>query len=108
MSLPSDRGVLVSEVQSGSSADAAGLKAGDIVIDFGGTPVASIDALHRELKGDRIGQPIPLRILRQGAPRRVVVVRRASWRSLVRVSVDSLRAYDLPAEAGSREQMLHS
>ena len=73
-SLPSDRGVLISEVQSGSAADAAGLKAGDILIDFGGAPVASIDALHRELKGDRIGQPIPLRILRQGAPRRVVVV----------------------------------
>lgn len=73
-SLPSDRGVLISEVQSGSAADAAGLKAGDILIDFGGAPVASIDALHRELKGDRIGQPIPLRVLRQGAPRRVVVV----------------------------------
>lgn len=73
-SLPSERGVLISEVQSGSAADAAGLKAGDILIDFGGAPVASIDALHRELKGERIGQPIPLRILRQGAPRRVVVI----------------------------------
>ena len=73
-SLPSDRGVLISEVQAGSAADAAGLKAGDIVIDFGGAPVATIDALHRELRGDRIGQPIPGRILREGAPRRIVVI----------------------------------
>jgi S1-C subfamily serine protease len=73
-SLPSDRGVLVSEVQAGSPADTAGLRPGDVVIDFGGTPVASIDALHRELTGDRIGQPVPLRILRQSAPRRIVVV----------------------------------
>ena len=72
--LPSDRGVLVSEVQAGSPADTAGLRPGDVVIDFGGTPVASIDALHRELTGDRVGQPIPLRILRQSAPRRIVVV----------------------------------
>jgi S1-C subfamily serine protease len=73
-SLPNDRGVLISEVQAGSAADAAGLKAGDIVIDFGGAPVATIDALHRELKGERIGQPIPVRILREGAPRRIVVI----------------------------------
>ena len=72
--LPGDRGVLISEVQAGSPADSAGLRPGDVVIDFGGTPVASIDALHRELTGDRIGQPIPLRILRQNAPRRIVVV----------------------------------
>jgi S1-C subfamily serine protease len=73
-SLPGNHGVLISEVQAGSAADAAGLQPGDLVIDFGGAPVTSIDVLHRELKGDRIGQPIPLRILRQGAPRRVVVV----------------------------------
>jgi S1-C subfamily serine protease len=73
-SLPNDRGVLISEVQTGSAPDAAGLKAGDIVIDFGGAPVATIDALHRELKGERIGQPIPVRILREGAPRRIVVI----------------------------------
>ena len=72
--LPHDHGVLVSEVHKGSPADAAGLTPGDMLIDIGGTPVASIDALHRELTGDRVGQPVPLRILRRGAPRRIVVV----------------------------------
>lgn len=73
-SLPSERGVLVSEVQAGSPADAAGLQAGDVVIDFGGTPVATIDALHRELRGEHIGKPVPLRVIRHGTPRRLVVV----------------------------------
>lgn len=73
-SLPNDRGVLVSEVQPGSPADIAGVMPGDVVIDFGGTPVTTIDALHRELRGDRIGQAVPLRVLRQGSPRRVVII----------------------------------
>jgi S1-C subfamily serine protease len=72
--LPHDRGVLVSNVQTGSPADAAGLRAGDIVIDVAGAPVASVDALQRQLTGDRIDQPVPLRVLRGGVPRRIVAV----------------------------------
>lgn len=72
--LPSDRGALISQVHPSSPADTAGLRAGDIVIDFAGTPVTSVDALHRELTGDRVGVPVPLRILRRGSPRGVIVV----------------------------------
>ena len=72
--LPHDHGVLVTEVQKGSPADVAGLVPGDMIIDFGGTPVASIDALHRELTGDTVGQPVPLRVLRRGMPRRIMVI----------------------------------
>jgi S1-C subfamily serine protease len=72
--LASDRGVLVSEVQQGSPADAAGLQPGDILIDFGGAPVTDVDSLHRLLTGDYIGQPVPLRVLRRGELRRIVVV----------------------------------
>jgi S1-C subfamily serine protease len=72
--LPCGRGVLVTEVQKGSPADTAGLTPGDMLIDLGGTPVDSIDTLHRELTGNLIGQPVPLRLIRRGAPRRVIVV----------------------------------
>ena len=72
--LPHERGVLVSEVQPGSPADAAGLRPGDILIDVAGTPIASVDALQRELTGDRIDQVLPLRILRGGAPRRILAI----------------------------------
>jgi S1-C subfamily serine protease len=72
--LPGDRGVVISEVQPSSPADLAGLRPGDIVIDFAGVPIHSVDALHRLLTGDRIGQAVPLRVLRQATPRRIVVV----------------------------------
>ena len=72
--LPSDRGVLISEVHAGSPADAAGLRAGDIVLDFAGSPIASVDALHRHLTGECIDTPVPVRVLRHGTPRRVIVV----------------------------------
>jgi S1-C subfamily serine protease len=72
--LPANTGVVISEVQPSSPADLAGLRPGDLIIDFGGTPTRNVDLLHRELTGDRVGQPIPLRILRQATPRRVVIV----------------------------------
>jgi S1-C subfamily serine protease len=72
--LPTDRGVLISEVQPGSPADIAGLRGGDIVIDFAGTPVTNVDALHRQLTGDRIDVPTPIRVLRSGTPRRIIIV----------------------------------
>jgi S1-C subfamily serine protease len=72
--LASDRGVLISEVQQGSPADAAGLRPGDILIDFGGNVLTDVDALHRQLTGEYIDQPVPLRVLRRGEPRRIVAV----------------------------------
>ena len=72
--LPADHGVVISEVQPASPADVAGLRPGDIVIDFGGTPVTSIDVLHRLLTGDRVGTAVPIRVLRQGAPRRMIAI----------------------------------
>lgn len=72
--LPQDAGVVVSQVQPGFPADTAGLRPGDIIIDFGGLPVDSIDALHRQLTGDCIGTAIPVRLLRHGTPRRVIVI----------------------------------
>ena len=74
--LPGDRGVLISEVQAGSPADAAGLRPGDIIVDFAGLPVTNVDTLHRQLTGDRIDSAVPIRVLREGVPRRIVVVPR--------------------------------
>jgi S1-C subfamily serine protease len=72
--LSAGRGVVISEVQPASPADRAGLLPGDIVIDFGGAPIEDVDALHRHLVGDRIGVAVPIRVLRRGVPRRIIVV----------------------------------
>jgi len=48
-------GVLLTTVESGSPAERAGLRPGDIIVAFDGQPVHSIDDLHRLLSGERIG-----------------------------------------------------
>lgn len=71
-----ERGVFVTSLTAGGPADEGGLRSGDVVIDFGGTRVARIDDLQRLLTADVIDTPVPVRILRDGAPRRVVLVPR--------------------------------
>jgi S1-C subfamily serine protease len=57
-------GVLVIAVAPGSPAHRAGLREGDVMVDFNGQPVPSIDALHKLLTADRIGVESPLTVLR--------------------------------------------
>jgi S1-C subfamily serine protease len=56
--------VMVSEVQPGGPAARAGLQAGDVVLDFAGASVRSVDDLHRSLTAERAGQATPVRIVR--------------------------------------------
>jgi len=44
------KGVLVEEVESGSAAEKAGLKAGDCIVRVGDTKIESVDDLHRALR----------------------------------------------------------
>lgn len=72
--LPVEKGALITEVHAGTAADIGGLKSGDVLIDFAGMPLASPDDLVRLLTADRIGEPVPVRILRNAEPRRLIVV----------------------------------
>ncbi len=71
--LPSDTGVLVVAVENDGPAARAGIREGDIIVEFGGEAVAGADDLHRLLTGDRIGQQLPLALLR-GTERMTVTV----------------------------------
>jgi S1-C subfamily serine protease len=62
--LASDSGVLVSGIEPGSPASRAGLRVGDVIVTFGGEPVASIDELHRHLVAKVIGVPTTVTIIR--------------------------------------------
>jgi len=68
-----EQGLLVVGVTSGSPAAAAGLIVGDIVLDFDGRAVDSPEDLLDLLRGDRVGRPVPLRVLRGGQSRDVDV-----------------------------------
>jgi S1-C subfamily serine protease len=63
--LAADRGVLVAGIEPGSPASRAGLREGDVIVAFGGKPVAGIDELHRHLVAKVIGLPSLLTVIRQ-------------------------------------------
>jgi S1-C subfamily serine protease len=62
--LPQETGVVVSSVTSGSPAQKAGLREGDIIVALDGQPVAGVDDLHRLLTDARVGVSSSLTVLR--------------------------------------------
>jgi serine protease Do len=62
------RGALVAKVLPKSPAADAGLAAGDVVLEFDGTPVEHSSDLPPLVGRTRVGSKIPLTILREGKP----------------------------------------
>jgi S1-C subfamily serine protease len=62
--LEQDSAVMVSAVESGSAADRAGLKAGDIVLSLDGQTITGADDLIRALTGEKIGRSVAFDVLR--------------------------------------------
>jgi S1-C subfamily serine protease len=53
--LPAETGVLVINVEPGSPAARAGLRDGDLIVEYGGQAIAGIDDLHKLLTGTQVG-----------------------------------------------------
>ncbi len=66
-------GLLVSGLVEGGPADAAGLLVGDVVVGFEGEPVQEPEHLVMRLRGDRVGKPVALTVLRGGVAQEVTV-----------------------------------
>ena len=64
--LPEDRGALVQEVVSGGPAARAGLRAGDIIVELGGTQIRSMDELIGTLIQRQVGETVSVVYLRDG------------------------------------------
>src|SRR5947207_11506601 len=62
--LAQESGVIVAAVTSGSPAQRAGLREGDLIIALDGKPVAGVDDLHRLLTDARVGVSSSLTVLR--------------------------------------------
>jgi Do/DeqQ family serine protease len=61
-------GVLVAEVMKGSPADTAGLKAGDIVVELGGSAIKEVPDLQRRVASVKPGQTMKLTVIRERKP----------------------------------------
>ena len=59
-----ESGILVVSVEKNSPAQKAGIRDGDVIVDFGGQAAASIDDLHRLLKEENVGVKSALTIIR--------------------------------------------
>lgn len=64
LNLSQETGVLVVSVESGSPADQAGLRDGDVIVAYDQVAVRAIDTLHQILTEDKAGIPADLTILR--------------------------------------------
>ncbi len=63
-----DQGLLVVAVEPDGPAERDGVMIGDIIIALDGDPVIEVEELQDKLRGDRVGQPLPVRVIRAGVP----------------------------------------
>src|SRR5712692_5789296 len=73
LSLRASRGALVSRVFPGSPAQAAGLRAGDVITAVEGKPVDSREAFATFTATVPSGQPVQLTVLREGANKAITI-----------------------------------
>jgi serine protease Do len=70
---PEGGGILVREVRTGTAADKAGLKAGDVIIKIDSKPVSSLGDLRQQLRDKTDEKSLNLGILRKGSEMNVSV-----------------------------------
>src|SRR5438132_1348873 len=61
-------GALVTSVSEGSPAAKAGLKEGDVIVEYDGRPVARAGDLPRTVAETPVGRAVPLKVVRDGKP----------------------------------------
>jgi S1-C subfamily serine protease len=62
--LKTQSGVMAASIEIDSPADRAGLKRGDVIVGFGGQPIAGSDDLQRLLTGAQVGKKSEVAIIR--------------------------------------------
>jgi hypothetical protein len=63
-----ENGVKFSDVRPGSPAAKAGLKAGDVLVQFGGKPINNLYDFTDALRRSKVGDVVEVKVLRDGQP----------------------------------------
>lgn len=63
-----ENGVKFSDVRPGSPAEKAGLKAGDILVQFGDKPIKNLYDFTDALRRSKVGDVVEVKVLRNGTP----------------------------------------
>ena len=100
--LESRRGAVVTRVQSGSPADAAGLRAGDVIVALDAKPVANRQDFHNAEGLLPVGRAVPITLLREGRELRVSAAVKARPKDLAGAELDPRLAGATLAELPER------
>jgi serine protease Do len=71
LKLPEEAGVEITRVESDSPADKAGLKTGDVILQYNGQRVEGMEQFSRLVRETPVGRDTKLNIVRDGAPQTV-------------------------------------
>jgi serine protease Do len=73
LGMKSTAGALVAGVTDKGPADAAGIQAGDVIVEFDGQKVSAMHELPRLVADEPIGKEVPVKVLRKGEEKTVTV-----------------------------------
>ncbi|HEX6163458.1 MAG TPA: PDZ domain-containing protein, partial [Vicinamibacterales bacterium] len=59
-----ESGLLISHIASNSPAEQGGLLVGDVIVGFAGDPIDDPEALITRLRGNKVGTPVPITVIR--------------------------------------------
>ncbi len=71
--LENQNGVVVSEVQKGSPAEDAGIKAGDVIVELDGKLMATASQLRNAVGIRRVGDKVKIKLIREGSQKTLTV-----------------------------------
>ena len=68
------KGALIAQIEKDGPADKAGLRDGDIVIEYNGKPIADIRELSQAVASTKLGAKVKVKAMREGKPVSLVIV----------------------------------
>ena len=100
LGLPASKGAIVSKVEPGGPADAAGIKPGDVVVTFDGRNVPDMRSLPRIVALSVIGKSVTVDVIRDGKPRSFSVKVARLAEDAVAAAADAPKKDDPPKDDG--------